>query len=151
MRTGRFAGPSSAAEAARLPPVPDWVAERTARAAPDVHFPFGAGVLGVAERDTLVRIASGLKDILRDFPNLVIVIEGHCDDRGSTAYNRELGKQRADAVRDLFLRQGITAAHLRAVSLGDTQPQCFTRDDECRRMNRRVHFRAAQRAGGPHS
>ncbi|MCZ2078140.1 MAG: OmpA family protein [Bryobacterales bacterium] len=150
LRNGRFAEPPPTPEAAGLAPAPNWVAELVAREARDVHFPFGSGVLDAVGRDALVRIIPGLKEIFLGFPDLVIVIEGHCDDRGSTEYNLRLGKQRADAARGLLVQQGIPALRLRAVSLGDTRPQCFTRDEECRRINRRVHLRAAQRKGAPH-
>lgn len=65
----------------------------------------------------------------------------HCDDRGSAKLNLRLGGRRAEAVQRVLMSQGFPASHLRIVSLGDRQPQCFTRDETCRQNNRRVHFR----------
>jgi len=114
------------------------------RAAPDLYFEFNSHVLGAKERRKLTQMAPGLADVLHDFPNLVIVIEGHSDDRGLTEYNDRLGLERAEAVRRALLDLSFPEDHLQIAGLGYRTPQCLTRDDQCRQKNRRVHFRAAQ-------
>ena len=64
-------------------------------------------------------IAPAFQDMLHDFPELIIVIEGPCDDWGS-----------------------FPEARVRAFSCGSREPQCLTPDEACRRKNRRVYFRA---------
>jgi peptidoglycan-associated lipoprotein len=113
--------------------------------APDLYFDLSEHTLRTRERDELARITPALDEILRDFPDLIIVVEGHCDDRGSREYNLQLGKQRADAVQRAFVSLGFPADHLRSVSLGEKRPQCLTPDEACREKNRRVRLRAAQR------
>lgn len=129
-------------------PAPEWVAERLARFAPDLYFDLSAHCLRERDREELNRVTPQLKELLRDFPDLIVVVEGYCDDRGSTDYNLQLGRQRTDAVRQALVSFGFPAGCLRSVSFGDKRPQCFTRDEACRLKNRRVHLRAAQLVAG---
>jgi outer membrane protein OmpA-like peptidoglycan-associated protein len=146
MTAGRWGGPIAPPAPEQLPAAPAWVADRLARAVPDLHYPVGSSALPAGEREALGRAAPVVKELLGSFPDLVLAIEGHCDDRGPAHVNRQLGNQRADAVKNYLMSQGIPAAHLRTAGFGDAQPQCFTPDEECRRKNRRVHLRAVQRA-----
>jgi peptidoglycan-associated lipoprotein len=118
--------------------------ERTAQVAPDVYFNFNSHAIPRLEQKKLANIASGLQGILRDFPDVIIVIEGHCDDRGMAQYNEELGLQRANAVKQALLSRGFPDDRLRTASFSHRMPLCVTPDDRCRQKNRRVHFRAAQ-------
>jgi outer membrane protein OmpA-like peptidoglycan-associated protein len=118
------------------------------RAAPDLYFDVNSHVLQVRERRKLEQIAPAVQDILHDFPELIILIEGHSDDRGLHEYNQQLGLERADAVRRVFLNLSFPEDRVRAVSFGDRAPQCLTPDEACRQKNRRVHFRAAQPMSG---
>lgn len=136
--------PAVPSQPSGLLPAPDWVVERMTHAAPDLHFDLNSHALQVRERRKLAQIAPALQDILHDFPELVIVIEGHSDESGLTDYNWQLALERADAVRRVLLGLSFPEDRLRAVSFGDRAPQCLTSDEACRQKNRRVHFRAAQ-------
>jgi hypothetical protein len=69
------------------------------REAPDLYFDLNSHVLRTRERQRLDQIAPALQDMLHDSPELIIVIEGHCDDWGVHEYNQQLGLDRAEAVR----------------------------------------------------
>ena len=127
-----------------LRPAPGWVQDRMERAAPDLHFDLNSHVLRARERRKLAQIAPALQDILHDFPDLIIVIEGYCDDRGLVEYNQQLALERAEGVRRVLLNLSFPDDHLRTIGFSYRAPQCLTHDDRCRQENRRVHFRAAQ-------
>ena len=65
-------------------------------------------------------------------------LEGHADERGSREYNIGLGERRAQAVRQILLLQGATAAQIATVSYGEEQPAVFGSDEESYSLNRRV-------------
>lgn len=67
-------------------------------------------------------------------------IEGHCDERGSTAYNLVLGERRALAVREYLTDLGIAAQRLAIMSYGESQPVCREPRESCYRENRRGHL-----------
>jgi len=95
-------------------------------------------------QQALTSSASALRTILQDFPNAVITIEGHCDERGSAEYNLGLGDRRATAAREFLTQLGVPAARLRSVSYGKERLQCTDADEACWQRNRRVHFSAGQ-------
>ena len=65
-------------------------------------------------------------------------IEGHCDDRGSERYNLELGQQRADAVRQMFLDRGVADSRMDVISFGEERPAAEGTSDGARAQNRRA-------------
>lgn len=112
--------------------------------APDLYFDVNSHVLGKQERHKLAQAAAGLETLLYDFPNLVLVIAGHSDDRGLIEYNDHLALERAAEVRRILLILSFPEDRLRVASFGYRVPQCVTEDGPCRQKNRRVHFRAAE-------
>jgi len=132
LRMAQPGAPAPIAARDGLQPAPEWVVDRLAEAAPDLYFDLGEHDLGAREHEELVRITPALEEITRSLRDLVIVLEGHCDDRGSTELNMRLGGRRAEAVQRVLVGEGFPADQLRTVSLGDTQPQCFARDEACR-------------------
>jgi len=79
-------------------------------------------------------------EFLRNYPQLKVTIEGHCDERGSTEYNLGLGDRRAAAVKQYLISQGISADRLSTVSFGKEKPFCTESTEECWQKNRRGHF-----------
>ena len=130
-----------------LGPPPQGIAEWFDREVADVYFRLNSHSVDARAREILLRNAGAMKTMLKEHRNLVIVVEGHCDDRGPAEYNLTLGRLRAEAVRRVLEEQGVPAGRLRVTSAGDSKPQCTTLDEDCRRKNRRVHFRAAQVSG----
>lgn len=74
-----------------------------------------------------------------------IQIQGHCDERGTVAYNLALGQKRAKAVRDYYRSLGVPMRRMSTISYGKEKPDCPQADEDCWRRNRRAETRA--RAG----
>lgn len=78
---------------------------------------------------------------LAQHPGINLLIEGHCDERGSTEYNLGLGENRASTLKDWLIGHGVGANRIRIVSYGKERPFCTTvEDDACWSQNRRAHF-----------
>src|SRR5207237_9312061 len=95
-------------------------------------------------RDVLTRDANALKTILAQFPNASIVVEGHCDERGSAEYNLGLGDRRASSAKDFMVQLVIPADRLKTISYGKERPQCTEGNETCWQKNRRAHFSPGQ-------
>jgi len=70
-----------------------------------------------------------------------VVIEGHCDERGSEEYNLALGERRANAAKQYLVDSGVQAARLDTVSFGESKPAVQGHDESAWRWNRRAEFR----------
>src|SRR5262245_5017342 len=79
-------------------------------------------------------------DFLRNYPQIKVVVEGHCDERGSTEYNLALGDRRAAAVKQYLVSLGIGADRMSTVSYGKEKPFCMESNEDCWQKNRRGHF-----------
>lgn len=77
---------------------------------------------------------------LKEHPEMRIVVEGHCDELGSTEYNLALGDKRATQVKAALEKAGILPARMRTVSYGKELPVCTDQTESCWRMNRRAHI-----------
>ncbi|HKD02938.1 MAG TPA: peptidoglycan-associated lipoprotein Pal [Terriglobales bacterium] len=77
-------------------------------------------------------------------PDIDIVVEGHCDDRGSDEYNLALGANRADSLKQALVAQGVSASRIKTISYGKEKPFCSIDDESCWQQNRRDHFAIAQ-------
>jgi peptidoglycan-associated lipoprotein len=112
----------------------------------DAYFDYDkSGIRGDA-RTVLEKDAEALRSILADFPNAVIVLEGHCDERGSAEYNLGLGAQRAASASAYIEGLGVQTSRLRIISYGKERPQCSESTEACWQENRRVHFAVGQAA-----
>ena len=78
--------------------------------------------------------------LLRDNAGTKIVIEGHCDERGTVEYNQALGERRAQAARDYLARAGIAEGRMQVVSYGKERPFDAGHDESSWAKNRRAHF-----------
>jgi peptidoglycan-associated lipoprotein len=74
-------------------------------------------------------------------PGVRLMIEGHADERGSQEYNLALGDQRANAVKQFLVAQGIAESRMSTVSYGEERPQCSEQTEDCFQRNRRADFR----------
>jgi len=77
---------------------------------------------------------------LTQHPNLRFLIEGHCDERGSTEYNLGLGDNRANSAKEALVRAGVSADRIRTISYGKEKPFCTESNEQCWQQNRRGHF-----------
>jgi peptidoglycan-associated lipoprotein len=77
---------------------------------------------------------------LKKNTNLNVLIEGHCDERGTNEYNLALGEKRAKAVKDYLASLGINPARMTVMTYGEEKPVCTEHDENCWQKNRRAHF-----------
>jgi len=91
-------------------------------------------------RNTLQRNADTLKTIFREFSGGTVAIEGHCDERGTQAYNLVLGEKRARSAKRYLEDLGVPTSRLKTTSYGEMRPFCKERDESCYQQNRRAHF-----------
>jgi peptidoglycan-associated lipoprotein len=84
----------------------------------DAYFDYDKASLRPDALKTLQADSTELRDILKDYPDYKIIIEGHCDERGSAEYNLALGDRRATAAKDYLVQVGIPSAQLNSVSFG---------------------------------
>lgn len=78
--------------------------------------------------------------LLKKNPNVKIVIEGYCDERGSAEYNVALGEKRARSVEKFLKNKGVKAERMTTISYGKEKPFCSGHDEKCWQLNRTVHF-----------
>jgi peptidoglycan-associated lipoprotein len=102
----------------------------------DIYFDYDQYDIRADAQPVLQTIASWL---LKNMP-AKILIEGHCDDRGTNEYNLALGDRRAKAVRDYLVALGIAANRIETISYGEEEPLCTAQTEECWTKNRRAHF-----------
>lgn len=114
--------------------VPGSQADLQANVGDRVFFALDRSELTPEARATLDRQA----DWLRRYPNVVVTVEGHCDERGTREYNIGLGLRRATAVRNYLLALGIDAARLDSTSYGKERPEVVGANEGAWAQNRRA-------------
>jgi peptidoglycan-associated lipoprotein len=105
----------------------------------DAFFDYDKASIRDDARSALAKTA----EFLRSYPQVAVVIEGHCDERGSTEYNLALGDRRDDAAKNFLVSQGIAGDRIQTVSYGKERPFCTQSNESCWQQNRRAHFRMA--------
>lgn len=105
-----------------------------------VHFAYNQFTLEEAARLTLEKNAV----YLRNNPSLKVVIEGHCDERGSDEYNLALGERRAVAARNYLTSLGIAVERLAIISYGEEKPLVAASNEDAWAQNRRAEFLAVR-------
>jgi peptidoglycan-associated lipoprotein len=106
----------------------------------DAYFDYDKAALRPDALKALEADSTELRDILKDYPNYKLKIEGHCDERGSEEYNLALGDRRAAAAKAYLVQVGIPTAQLSVVSYGKEKPLCQEQDEACWQRNRRIHI-----------
>ena len=84
---------------------------------------------------------------LQKYPAVRLMVEGHCDERGTREYNLALGDRRAYAVKEYLVSMGVDAARLQSKSYGKERPVCAESDDSCWQQNRRGYSVISSGAG----
>ncbi len=102
----------------------------------DVFFDYNKPTL----RQDEVPTAQNDSAFLAQHPSLKVVVEGHCDDRGSTEYNLALGASRAESVKQALVQRGISPERIKTVSFGKEKPFCTQDSEQCWQQNRVDHF-----------
>ena len=106
----------------------------------DAYFDYDKSNLREDARAILEKDGEALRSILTDFPDVVLILEGHCDERGSAEYNLALGERRAASASEYLTALGIQGNRLQTISYGKEKPQCTESTETCWQNNRRIHF-----------
>jgi peptidoglycan-associated lipoprotein len=101
----------------------------------DIYFEYDAFKLRPEDTPTVEQDAAFLKS----HPNMNVVIEGHCDDRGSEEYNIALGASRASSLKDALAAEGLSTGRIKTISYGKEKPFCTEENEQCWQQNRRAH------------
>lgn len=101
-----------------------------------IYFGYDSFVLPPAELSKIRAVA----DVLSSNNSYVLIVEGHCDERGSNEYNLSLGEQRAGAVRSYIVNLGIDADRIQTRSYGEERPAVGGTGESAWRLNRRGEF-----------
>ena len=106
-----------------------------------IHFAFDRAVIRPADAKILDASAAWLQAN----PNQLVLIEGHCDERGTNEYNLALGDRRAKAASNYLVAQGIAADRITVISYGKERPLCTEKAETCWSQNRRDEFLTKER------
>ena len=109
----------------------------------DAYFDYNKHTLRPDAVKALQADSTELRDIIVQYPDYKLTIEGHADERGSEEYNRALGDARAKAAKEYLVGVGIPDAQLAVVSYGKDRPVCEEHDEACWQRNRRIHIVAS--------
>jgi peptidoglycan-associated lipoprotein len=110
----------------------------------DAYFDYDKHTLRPDAEDALKRDAQTLSDIIRQYPDFKLTVEGHCDARGSEEYNLALGDARAKQAKEYLATLGLPGNQLQLISYGKDRPVCNDQDEACWQKNRRAHVTQAQ-------
>jgi peptidoglycan-associated lipoprotein len=102
-----------------------------------VHFDFDKYDLTPSAQRALAQHA----DALLKHPEFFVLIEGHCDERGTVEYNLALGEKRAEAARDFLVNYGVSPDRIRTISYGKSRPLVAGVDEATWAQNRRDEFK----------
>ena len=101
-----------------------------------IHFSFDSALLS----DQAQQILNDKADYLRTNSGVTVTVEGHCDERGTDAYNIALGERRAESVKNFLVDLGIRSNRLNTVSYGEERPIAIGQDEASWAKNRRAQF-----------
>jgi peptidoglycan-associated lipoprotein len=131
-QAGTTAGQSSATTGQRST-VPGYTSTPALR---DVHFDFDRATIRPEDQ----KILDANAQWLQANPGAQLLIEGHADERGTSAHNMALGERRAQATRDALVARQVSPARISIKTHGGQRPVCTEQTDPCWAKNRRAHF-----------
>jgi peptidoglycan-associated lipoprotein len=102
----------------------------------DIYFEFDRATLTAKSQKILTKKATWLKSN----NDVKVVIEGHCDNRGTNEYNLALGDRRAAATKAFLADMGISPSRMTTISYGEERPLLNAQNEEAWAKNRRAHF-----------
>lgn len=106
----------------------------------DAYFDYNQHTLRADAVSTLNSDSKELAQIMQQYSDYKLKIEGFCDERGSAEYNIALGDARAKAAKDYLVSVGVSSNQLDTVSYGKENPVCTEHDEACWQKNRRIHI-----------
>ena len=131
------------------PPPAEEVTTSTTTAAAEKEAPFALkDVLFDYDKYNIRPDAKAALDSIAEWlsknKGLNVLIEGHCDERGTNEYNLALGEKRANTAKDYLAAKGIASAKMRTMTYGEEKPVCTESGESCWQRNRRAHFAIAE-------
>lgn len=110
----------------------------------DAYFDYDKHEIRADAQKALTENAQTLTEILKQYPEYKLTVEGYCDERGSEEYNLALGDARAKQAKEFLVSLGIPGNQLRTVSYGKNKPVCTDANENCWQKNRRAHITQEQ-------
>jgi peptidoglycan-associated lipoprotein len=110
----------------------------------DAYFDYNKHDLRPDAEASLRKDAQTLADIIKQYPDFKLTVEGYADERGSDEYNLALGDARAQQTKEYLANLGLPTNQLATISYGKEKPVCTEHDEECWQKNRRTHITQAQ-------
>ena len=110
----------------------------------DAYFDYDKHEIRPDAQKDLTDNAHTLAEILKQYPDYKLTVEGYCDERGSEEYNLALGDARAKQAKEFLVTLGIPGSQLRTVSYGKNKPVCTDANESCWQKNRRAHITQEQ-------
>jgi peptidoglycan-associated lipoprotein len=131
-------GPGSGITGTPLPPIRpgEMIQDRATLAANTVHFDYDSAVVKDKEQAHLANVAQALSSD----PSASLLIEGHCDERGTEEYNRALGERRAGSIREALIHNGVDSQRVTTISFGKDHKIDLGNTDAAHAKNRRGEF-----------
>ena len=117
-------------------PIGGFIQDPKKLAAYTVHFKYDSAVVDDSEQSNIASVSQALASD----PTAKLIIEGHCDERGTEEYNRSLGERRALALREALARTGVDAMRIRTLSFGKDKPADPGHNEAAWSKNRRGEF-----------
>ncbi|MCL5977108.1 MAG: peptidoglycan-associated lipoprotein Pal [Nitrospirae bacterium] len=102
----------------------------------DIHFDYDKYDI----RDDAKPVMKEVADALSKNRKIKVIIEGHCDERGTNEYNLGLGDRRASSTKEYLVSLGIPTGKIETISYGEEKPLCAVQTEDCWNKNRRGHF-----------
>jgi len=143
-----YSQPSRAASSTPAPRLPD--AATRARIQDllnriqDAYFDYNKHTLRPDAEAALKMDAQTLADIIKQYPDFKLTVQGFADERGSDEYNLALGDARAKQTKEYLSNLGLPNNQLATISYGKEKPVCTEQNEECWQKNRRTHITQAQ-------
>lgn len=103
----------------------------------DLYFDYNRSTLRPLSKSVL----KGAAEVLKEFHEIKIKIEGHCDNRGTVEYNLALGERRSNSAQRFLKNLGVSRNQISTISYGEDKPQCNDDNEVCWQKNRRAHFK----------
>ncbi len=102
-----------------------------------IYFDTNSFTLNDTNNDSL---KNQLLPLIKSNAKITIIVEGHCDERGSNLYNKKLGKKRAEMVKKFLVKAGVKSSKISVVSYGENKPLDLGHDENAWSKNRRVEI-----------
>jgi peptidoglycan-associated lipoprotein len=110
----------------------------------DAYFDYDKHNIRPDAQTALVADAKTLGEILKQYPDYKLTVQGYCDERGSEEYNLALGDKRADQAKEYLASLGVPGSQLKTISYGKEKQLCSEHDEACWQKNRRAHITQEQ-------